>query len=36
VSGEFPGSPYKFEYRFEVQDAKISKLTIDPIGSLAD
>lgn len=36
VSGEFPGSPYKFEYRFEVQDDKISKLTIDPIGSLAD
>ncbi|CAN1529463.1 hypothetical protein MCEMSE15_01345 [Fimbriimonadaceae bacterium] len=25
VSGEFSGSRYKFEHRFEVQDHKISK-----------
>jgi ketosteroid isomerase-like protein len=35
VSGDFPGSPYEFEYRFELRGDKISRLDIDPIGSLA-
>lgn len=35
VSGDFPGSPYEFEYRFELKGDKIAKLDIDPIGSLA-
>ena len=34
VSGDFPGSPYEFEYLFELRGDKISKLDIDPIGSL--
>jgi hypothetical protein len=36
VSGDFPGSPYEFAYRFTLAGDKISKLVIDPIGSLAD
>jgi len=35
VSGDFPGSPYEFEYRFELRGDKIARLDIDPIGSLA-
>ena len=35
VSGDFPGSPYKFEYRFKLHGDKIAELAIDPIGSLA-
>lgn len=35
VSGEFPGSPYEFAYRFRLQGDKIAELSIDPIGSLA-
>jgi len=35
VSGDFPGSPYEFEYRFALRGDKIAKLEIDPIGSLA-
>ena len=35
VSGDFPGSPYEFAYRFKLQDGMISELAIDPIGSLA-
>lgn len=36
VAGDFPGSPYKFEYRFKLTDNKIAELVIDPIGSLAE
>ena len=36
VSGDFPGSPYKFEYRFKLKGDKIAELAIDPIGSLAE
>jgi hypothetical protein len=35
VSGEFPGSPYEFAYRFKLRDDKISEMAIDPVGSLA-
>lgn len=35
VSGEFPGSPYEFAYRFKLDGDKIAELAIDPIGSLA-
>lgn len=35
VSGDFPGSPYKFENRFMLEGEKIMKLIIEPIGSLA-
>jgi ketosteroid isomerase-like protein len=35
ASGDFPGSPYKFEYRFKLKGEKIIELSIDPIGSLA-
>lgn len=35
VSGDFPGSPYEFAYRFKLRGDKIAELTIDPIGSLA-
>jgi hypothetical protein len=35
VSGDFPGSPYEFEYRFKLRGDKIAELAIDPIGSLA-
>jgi len=35
VSGDFPGSPYEFEYRFELRGDKIARLDIEPIGSLA-
>lgn len=35
VSGDFPGSPYEFAYRFKLQGAKIAELAIDPVGSLA-
>ncbi len=34
VSGDFPGSPYEFAYRFKLQGDKIAELAIDPIGSL--
>lgn len=36
VSGNFPGSPYKFENRFKLTGDKIAELVIDPIGSLAE
>jgi hypothetical protein len=36
VSGDFPSSPYKFEYRFKLKGDKIAELAIDPIGSLAE
>lgn len=35
VSGDFPGSPYQFEYRFKLRGDRIAGLAIDPIGSLA-
>lgn len=35
VSGEFPGSPYEFAYRFTLDGGQIRALAIDPIGSLA-
>jgi len=35
VSGDFPGSPYEFAYRFKLRDDRIAELAIDPIGSLA-
>lgn len=35
VTGEFPGSPYKFEYGFILVADKIGELVITPIGSLA-
>lgn len=35
VSGDFPGSPYEFAYRFSLAGDKIQGLTIDPVGSLA-
>ncbi|HAY12870.1 MAG TPA: nuclear transport factor 2 family protein [Armatimonadetes bacterium] len=36
VTGDFPGSPYKFEYRFTLVENQINELKIDPIGSLAE
>ena len=36
VSGDFPGSPYKFEYRFKLEGGRIAELAIDPIGSPAE
>lgn len=35
VSGDFPGSPYEFAYRFKLAGDRIAELAIDPIGSLA-
>jgi hypothetical protein len=35
VTGEFPGSPYKFKYGFKIVADKIGELVITPIGSLA-
>ncbi|MBS1723000.1 MAG: hypothetical protein JSS66_08620 [Armatimonadetes bacterium] len=35
VSGDFPGSPYRLDYRFKLAGNKIYELTIDPIGSVA-
>jgi ketosteroid isomerase-like protein len=32
VSGNFPGSPYAFNYTFLLTDGKIAELAIDPIG----
>ncbi len=32
VSGNFPGSPYAFDYRFKLSGDKISELAIDPVG----
>jgi len=34
VAGNFPGSPYAFDYRFLLRDGKIAELAIDPIGSV--
>ena len=34
LSGDFPGSPYQFEYRFKLSGEKIQELAIDPIGPL--
>ena len=36
VTGDFPGSPYKFEYRFTLIEDQITELKIDPVGSLAN
>lgn len=35
VSGDFPGSPYGFAYRFKLRGKRIAEMTIDPIGYLA-
>jgi hypothetical protein len=35
LTGDFPGSPYEFAYRFSLRGDLIEKLSIDPIGSLA-
>jgi len=35
VSGNFPGSPYAFDYRFLLRDGKIAELAIDPVGPVA-
>lgn len=35
VSGDFPGSPYEFAYRFKLRGDKIAELAIVPIGSLS-
>ncbi len=35
VTGNFPGSPYKFENKFKLIGGKIAELVINPIGSLA-
>lgn len=35
VSGNFPGSPYKFENRFKLEADKIVELEINPIGPVA-
>ena len=32
VSGDFPGSPYAFDYTFTDNQGKVHKLVIDPIG----
>lgn len=32
VSGDFPGSPYAFDYVFLVEDGRIAELAIDPVG----
>lgn len=34
VSGNFPGSPYAFDYKFKLSDDKIRELAIDPVGPL--
>ena len=34
VSGNFPGSPYQFEYRFLIQHDQIRELVIEPIGPI--
>ena len=36
VSGDFPGSPYQFAYRFKLAGEKLQELAIDPIGPLID
>jgi ketosteroid isomerase-like protein len=35
VAGDFPGSPYKFEYGIKLVGDKIGELVIAPIGSVA-
>lgn len=35
VTGDFPGSPYEFAYRFLLEADKIKEFAINPIGSLA-
>lgn len=36
VSGNFPGSPYKFENRFRLEADKIVELVIDPVGPVVE
>lgn len=36
VSGNFPGSPYAFDYTFFVRDGKVAELAIDPIGPVEE
>ena len=35
VSGDFPGSPYAFDYRFLLHGEKIAELAIDPVGPIS-
>jgi len=35
VSGDFPGSPYAFDYRFVLRGEKIAELAIDPVGPVS-
>jgi outer membrane protein assembly factor BamA len=35
VSGDFPGSPYAFDYRFHLRGQKIAELAIDPVGPIS-
>jgi ketosteroid isomerase-like protein len=32
VTGNFPGSPYAFDYAFLLRDDKVAELSIDPVG----
>ena len=32
ASGDFPGSPYEFAYRFTLAGGRISAVTINPVG----
>jgi hypothetical protein len=36
VAGNFPGSPYAFDYRFLLRDGQIAELAIDPVGPVAN
>ena len=35
VAGDFPGSPYKFDYGIKLVGDQIDELVITPVGSLA-
>jgi hypothetical protein len=35
VSGDFPGSPYVFDYRFLLRGEKIAELAVDPVGPIS-
>jgi hypothetical protein len=35
VSGDFPGSPYAFDYRFVLRGDLIAELAIDPFGPVS-
>ncbi len=36
VSGDFPGSPYAFDYHFMLREDRIAKLAIDPVGPVEE